>query len=93
MLHRSVNAEVLLLSGKVDDHWRQRWVNATDEALKELLVRPKKGNIVFTSEVSSPGAQPSNKLTHLGCFYPGNVALGVISGAVTGEKALLLLLK
>lgn len=77
-----------ILGGKVDDHWRQRWVNATDEALKELLVRPKKGNIVFTSEVSSPGAQPSNKLTHLGCFYPGNVALGVISGAVTGEKAL-----
>lgn len=75
-----------ILGGKVDNHWRDRWVNATDAALSELLVRSKSGSIVFTGEVN-PGGHPSNKLTHLGCFYPGNVALGVISGAVTGEKA------
>lgn len=76
-----------ILGGKTDDHWRDRWINATDMALLVLQVRTAKGGFAFTGDIPYKGAQPSHVVSHLGCFYPGNVALGVISGAATGERA------
>lgn len=75
-----------ILRGKRDTHWRDRWVNATDSAIKELIVKPSNTNYAFVSE-KVEGRNPLSSISHLGCFYPGNVALGVISGAVQGEKA------
>jgi len=76
-----------ILGGKTDDHWRDRWINATDMALSVLQVRTAKGGFAFTGDIPYKGAPPSHTVTHLGCFYPGNVALGVLSGAATGERA------
>ena len=77
----------ILASGLQDDHWRDRWVNSTDLALKELQVRPKNRSFSFAGTANGFNGNISPVVTHLGCFYPGNVALGVISGAVTGMKA------
>lgn len=68
-----------------DDHWRERWVNSTDAAMEELIVRPNNRPWFFAGE--KRGNHVNSMITHLGCFYPGSVALGVISGAVEGEKA------
>ena len=76
-----------ILGGKTDDHWKDRWINATDMALDVLQVRTAKGGFAFTGDIPYKGSPPTNAVTHLGCFYPGNVALGVISGAATGERA------
>ncbi len=76
-----------ILGGKTDDHWRDRWINATDMALDVLQVRTQQGGFAFTGDIPYKGAAPTTDVTHLGCFYPGNVALGVISGAATGERA------
>jgi mannosyl-oligosaccharide alpha-1,2-mannosidase len=61
-------------------------VNATDAALRELVVRPKGVDFAFTGELYG-GTTPLPLISHLGCFWPGSVALGVISGAVEGAKA------
>jgi mannosyl-oligosaccharide alpha-1,2-mannosidase len=76
-----------ILGGKQDDHWRDRWINATDMALDVLQVRTQQGGFAFTGDIPYKGSPPTHVVTHLGCFYPGNVALGVISGAATGERA------
>ncbi len=77
-----------ILTGQTDDHWRERWVNSVDEALESLLVEVETsgGDFVFVGE-GPRHASPSENVSHLGCFYPGSVALGVMSGAVTGDKA------
>ena len=83
-----------ILTGKKDDHWRDRWVNAVDEALDQLLETTQTGdnldNVSFIGELfgfehDKDLIHPS--VTHLGCFFPGNIALGVMSGAVVREKA------
>ena len=80
-----------ILTGKQDDHWRQRWVNATDAALDMLSVTSERNDegrkYTFVGEVLFAGGPIYPMISHLGCFYPGNIALGVISGAVTGKKA------
>lgn len=76
-----------ILGGKRDNHWRDRWIFTVDEALRELKISSKNGLYTWVGERSAPGSPIKPVVTHLGCFYPGNVALGVISGAVTGEKA------
>lgn len=76
-----------ILRGKKDDHWRDRWVNSTDTALTALLMRPEGVEWAFVGEIPFKMGAPDPVLTHLGCFYPGNVALGIISGAVSGDKA------
>lgn len=78
-----------ILGGKRDGHWRERWINATDAALDSLLVQINgtTANWTFVGELPYRGAPVSNTVTHLGCFYPGNVALGVISGAAWGDRA------
>ncbi len=77
-----------ILTGKMDDHWRDRWVNSVDEALEHLLVEvaTRDGDFAFIGE-GTRNERPSETVSHLGCFYPGSVALGVMSGAVMGEKA------
>ncbi len=77
-----------ILTGKKDEHWRERWVNSVDEALDLLLVEVEMpgGDVAFIGE-GAGNRMPSMTVSHLGCFYPGSVALGVMSGAVTGEKA------
>lgn len=74
-----------ILTGKTDDHWRDRWVNSVDEALRDLVLEVGEYKFVGTRRKNSKLISP--EVTHLGCYYPGNVALGVLSGAVTGEKA------
>eukprot|EP00889_Picochlorum_renovo_P001144 jgi/Picre1/28174/NNA_003580.t1 len=76
-----------ILGNKKDDHWRQRWEDSVDTALEELKVTSKNGLYTFMGTKRSKNSAPDSSVTHLGCFYPGSVALGVISGAVTGEKA------
>ena len=76
-----------ILGGKRDNHWRDRWIFTVDEALRELKISSKNGLYTWVGERSGPGRPIKPVVTHLGCFYPGNIALGVISGAVTGEKA------
>lgn len=74
-----------ILGNKRDDHWRQRWIFTVDTALESLKVTSKNGLYTWVGEKRGHTIQPV--VTHLGCFYPGNVALGVLSGAVTGDKA------
>jgi mannosyl-oligosaccharide alpha-1,2-mannosidase len=80
-----------ILTGKTDHHWREQWVLSVDEALRDLKIEV--GGYTFVGSRRSGGRKTNNlndvsrEVTHLGCYYPGNVALGVISGAVTGEKA------
>lgn len=74
-----------ILGNKRDDHWRQRWIFTVDTALENLKISSKNGLYTWVGEKRGQSIQPV--VTHLGCFYPGNVALGVLSGAVTGEKA------
>lgn len=69
-------------------------MNATDAALATLVVRPANRTFTFFGELQRPGKpargkayDPTPIITHLGCFYPGSMALGVISGAVDGGKA------
>jgi mannosyl-oligosaccharide alpha-1,2-mannosidase len=81
------SSQYWILRGKRDDHWRARWVNSTDAALAELVIRPEGVNFTFTGEKGSGQRAAQPTISHLGCFYPGSVALGVISGAVRGAKA------
>lgn len=74
-----------ILGNKRDDHWRQRWVFTVDTALANLKISSKNNLYTWVGEKRGTSVQPV--VTHLGCFYPGNVALGVLSGAVTGKKA------
>ena len=77
-----------ILTGKKDDHWRDRWVNSVDEAMQTLRVTTDSGSYSFVGmrhDVRTGTVHP--EVSHLGCFYPGNIALGVISGAVQGDKA------
>lgn len=74
-----------ILGNKRDDHWRKRWVFTVDTALANLKITSKHGTYTWVGEKRGSHIDPV--VTHLGCFYPGNVALGVLSGAVTGEKA------
>lgn len=77
-----------ILGGKQDDYWRWRWVGSVDQALDELGARvaTSSGEFVFVGSRARNG-QVELGVSHLGCFYPGNVALGVMSGAVEGIKA------
>ena len=50
-------------------------------------MRPEGVDWAFVGEIPFRMGAPDPVLTHLGCFYPGNVALGVISQAVVGDKA------
>ena len=72
-----------ILGGKTDDHWRERWVNSVDEALRDLKLEAGEYKLVGDRQ----GKDTLPRVSHLGCFFPGNVALGVISGAVQGDKA------
>ncbi|KAI7835449.1 hypothetical protein COHA_010654 [Chlorella ohadii] len=74
-----------VLGGRRDEHFRQRWEQAADEAMEQLMVYPKGWDFSFVSDLE--GTTVSNMLEHLRCFYPGSIALGVMAGGVEGEKA------
>lgn len=74
-----------MLGGRRDEHFRARWEQSVDEVLEQLIVRPAGWHFSYASDLA--GGQLDSQLEHLRCFYPGSVALGVMSGAVTGAKA------
>lgn len=74
-----------VLGGRRDEHFRARWEQATDEALEQLMVYPP--GWPFSYVTDSTGGNLDPVLEHLRCFYPGSIALGVMSGGVTGPKA------
>jgi mannosyl-oligosaccharide alpha-1,2-mannosidase len=76
-----------ILGGKTDDHWRERWVNCMDSALRELRLTTANGRYSLLGEKRVFNSEASPVFGHLTCFLPGNIALGVMSGAVVGEKA------
>ncbi|GAB4815998.1 hypothetical protein N2152v2_003044 [Parachlorella kessleri] len=76
-----------LLRGKQDEWWRQRWVLAMDEAIARLVRRTPDGSLVWVTDLLVKDNTTSNYLEHLACFWPGNLVLGVMSGAVEGARA------
>ncbi|PSC71105.1 mannosyl-oligosaccharide 1,2-alpha-mannosidase MNS1-like [Micractinium conductrix] len=74
-----------VLGGRSDEHFRARWEQATDEALAQLMVYPP--GWPFSYVADSQGGTLDPTLEHLRCFYPGSIALGVMSGGVSGDKA------
>ena len=74
-----------VLGGRRDEHFRARWEQSVDEVLDQLIVRPAGWPFTYASDLA--GGQLDSQLEHLRCFYPGSVALGVMSGAVAGAKA------
>lgn len=61
------------------------WERATDEIL-EQLVAISPGGMTFVGQKRTKG-KLIGKMEHLSCYLPGNIALGVAEGAVTGTKA------
>lgn len=74
-----------LLGGQKEDLWRHMWERAVDDALARLLGTTKASNLSYFG-VSNYGHLEARQ-EHLACFFPGNMALGVYTGAVTGDKA------
>jgi mannosyl-oligosaccharide alpha-1,2-mannosidase len=74
-----------VLGGRRDEHFRARWEAATDEVLQQLVVAPPGWPFTFAADLR--GGSLDGGLEHLRCFYPGSLALGVMSGAVAGHKA------
>lgn len=61
------------------------WERATDEALDQLVaISP--GGLTFVGQRRG-GGRLVGKMEHLACYFPGNLALGVAQGAVSGAKA------
>lgn len=60
-----------------------------DDVLRKLIVSPPGWPFSFASDLQGDSLSPV--LEHLRCFFPGSVALGVMSGAVQGPKAQLYL--
>ncbi len=61
------------------------WERATDEILSELVaISP--GGLTFVGQKRNKN-KLVGKMEHLACYLPGNIALGVAEGAVSGAKA------
>lgn len=65
--------------------YRQMWEKATDEIL-EQLVAVSPGGLTFIGQKRNRN-RLVGKMEHLSCYFPGNIALGVAEGAVSGAKA------
>ncbi|PRW56395.1 mannosyl-oligosaccharide 1,2-alpha-mannosidase [Chlorella sorokiniana] len=74
-----------LMGGKQDERFRRRWEQAVNEALEQLMVHPPGWSFSYLGDLVGTTLDPA--LDHLRCFFPGSVALGVMSGAVEGHKA------
>ncbi|KAK9845755.1 hypothetical protein WJX81_001541 [Elliptochloris bilobata] len=72
-----------LLGGKREPLYRDMWVRAMDDMAEQLVFRS--GDLRFLGRRS--GENLTTVMEHLACFVPGNLALGVESGAVAGAKA------
>ena len=65
--------------------YRSMWERATDEILSELVaISP--GGLTFVGQKRNKN-KLVGKMEHLSCYLPGNIALGVAEGAVSGAKA------
>jgi mannosyl-oligosaccharide alpha-1,2-mannosidase len=87
-----------LLKGKDEAHaglYRDMWVRAMDEALDTLVATHPADGRMYVGERAARAqgggdgdkAKLVAKMEHLACFLPGNLALGVLEGAVDGERA------
>lgn len=61
------------------------WEKSTDEIL-EQLVAISPGGLTFVGQKRNRN-RFVGKMEHLSCYFPGNIALGVAEGAVSGPKA------
>ena len=78
-----------LLKGKSERSasvYRDMWVAAMDDTLDRLVATHPADGRVYVGERVGGGALVG-KMEHLACFLPGNMALGVLEGAVTGDRA------
>lgn len=64
------------------------WERAIDDALAHLLLQHPDNVTAYIFEMHRSGNRWSmqKKLTHLSCFLPGNIALGVMVGAVSVRR-------
>ena len=65
--------------------YRSMWELAIDEILDQLVAVSQSG-LTFLGQRRNRGMF-SGKMEHLACYLPGNMALGVAEGAVSGNKA------
>ena len=65
--------------------YRVMWVRAMDDTISRL-VDHSVGGLTFVGSLQQNDVFMPH-LEHLTCFLPGNIALGVAFGAVTGPKA------
>ena len=78
--------KVWLLKRKTKaEGYRAMWERAMDDVLDRLVHTSDVGSHVYVGELVN-GA-PVQRMEHLTCFIAGNLALGVMEGAVTGAKA------
>lgn len=66
-----------------EDKFRDMWVRAMDETLQKLVLAVG-GELAIGARQNS---RFQSRMDHLACFLPGNFALGVMTNAVTGDKA------
>lgn len=65
--------------------YRAMWENSMDEMMTKLMATSV-GGLLYVGLIKHTNMfEP--KLEHLTCFLPGNLALGVVYGAVSGPKA------
>jgi Glycosyl hydrolase family 47 len=67
--------------------YRRLWEQAVDDALATMSGHSVPGGLAFIGEKSGGGHDVRPRMEHLACFFPGNMALGVYFGAVSGAKA------
>lgn len=65
--------------------YRSMWERSTDEILRELVAISPEG-LTFVGQKRNKN-KLVGKMEHLSCYLPGNIALGVAEGAVSGAKA------
>jgi mannosyl-oligosaccharide alpha-1,2-mannosidase len=81
-----------LLKGKDEARaglYRDMWVRAMDETLDKLVATHPVDGRMYVGERGGlgPDAKLVPKMEHLACFLPANLALGVLEGAVDGDRA------
>jgi len=74
-------------SGRSAGLYRDMWVAAMDDTLARLVASHPADGRVYVGELAGGGGKLVGKMEHLACFLPANLALGVLEGAVTGDKA------
>ncbi|KAA6419670.1 MAG: mannosyl-oligosaccharide 1 [Trebouxia sp. A1-2] len=74
-----------LLKGQKDDMYRSMWESSMDEMMTKLM-NVSVGGLLYIGLIQQ-NTMFMPRLEHLTCYLPGNLALGVVYGAVNGSKA------